>query len=51
LLKFNGLFIVPLNIKCPPGQFMLYFPIGHILLYRKFVLGNVNSRPDFFVRS
>lgn len=25
---------VPLSIKWPPGHFMLYFPIGHILFYR-----------------
>jgi len=30
--------IVPLSITWPLGQLMLYFPIGHILLYSKNVL-------------
>ena len=29
---------VALSIKWPPGHFMLNLPIGHILLYRPFVL-------------
>lgn len=34
---------VPLSIKCPLGRVMLYFSIGHILLYRKYRVGGHDS--------
>jgi hypothetical protein len=33
-----GSISVPLSIKCPSGQLMLYFSIGHIMFYRKAVI-------------
>ncbi len=29
----NGTRVVPLSIKCPPGQVMLKIPIGQVMLY------------------